>query len=99
MLTALPYSFLDGAFGQGVEEHPNADRRRTPGGGAAPHGHLFGPALLALLGGHPAFAGFGGMPRGQMGDYAFDQEGTLQLSGRLLQCFMLSFRMQRLTPS
>ncbi|KAH7107206.1 hypothetical protein BKA62DRAFT_686280 [Auriculariales sp. MPI-PUGE-AT-0066] len=46
----------------------------------------FGPALLAFLGGHPAFGQGGGAGRaGQFGDYVFDQEGLDTIITQLME--------------
>jgi len=76
-------SFLDGAFQPGSprDDAPGGRRRRE----INLQEHPFGPALLAFLGGHPAFAQGGNGRGGQFGDYVFDQEGLDAVITQLME--------------
>lgn len=79
---STPRRFLDDAF---TQRTPRDDR--TPGGGLPRvnlQDHPLGPALLTLLGGHPAFAN-GPARGGQWGDYALDQEGLDAIITQLME--------------
>ncbi|EJD52280.1 hypothetical protein AURDEDRAFT_111670 [Auricularia subglabra TFB-10046 SS5] len=74
--------FLDDAFRHDFgDERPNTDRLRD-GRQRMPMHPLFNPGVLALLSGHPAFAG---LHNGQMGDYVLDQESMDQILTQLME--------------